>query len=51
MLPQAVSKEPINHLTQKVSYDSMMIDPVINAFIHNKTSSNLHIYDPSTATF
>ena len=50
-LQQVVAKEIIYNLPQKVSYDSKRIDPVINGFITNDVSSNLHIYDHSIVTF
>ena len=34
-LPQVVAKEMINCFSQKVSYASMKIDPVINGFNPN----------------
>ena len=39
-LPQAVSKRGFNSLSQKVSYDSMMTDPVINGFSPNELRSH-----------
>ena len=50
-LPQSVSKGEINCLSQKFSYASMMIDPVINMFIPDELKIYLHIYDNSTVTF
>ena len=44
-LPQAVAKKLIYRLSQKVSYASNIIDPVINGFSPNYVSSNLHICD------
>ena len=41
-LPQAVAKK-IYHLSQKVSYASKIIDPVINGFSPNDVSSHFHI--------
>ena len=50
-LPQAFSKRLINRLSQKSSYDSMIIDPVINWFIPNWLSVHLHICYHSIITF
>ena len=50
-LPQAVDKKPINFLSQKVSYVSNIIDPVINRFSPHGLSSHLHIYDHSIVIF
>ena len=50
-LPQAVSKEPINNLSQIVSYVYMVIDPVINGFSPNKVKSHFHICDNSIVPF
>ena len=44
-LPQAVSKNVINFLSQKVSYASNIIDPFIDGFSPNDESSHFHIYD------
>ena len=51
MLPQAVSKKLIYCLSQKFSYDSKIIHPVINGFSPNEKSSHLHICDNSIFTF
>ena len=51
MLPQAVAKIFINHLSQKVSYDSKRIDPVIDGFSPNDESINLHTFDTSIVKF
>ena len=50
-LPQADAKEIINHLSQKVSYASKIIDTVINIFSPNEVTSHLHICDKSITTF
>ena len=50
-LPQSVSKTLINSLSQKFSYASMIIDPVINGFSHNEVRFNLYICDHSIITF
>ena len=44
-LPQAVTKNKIYLLFQKVSYASKIIDPVIIGFIPNDVSNHLHIFD------
>ena len=44
-LPQAFLKGLINHLSQKVSYASMVIDTVINVLIPNEERSRFHICD------
>ena len=50
-LPQAFSKGIINRLFQKVSYYSMVIDPVINVFSPNEVSSHFQICDHSIINF
>ena len=50
-LPQAVSKVLIDIFSQKVSYASMMIDPVIIGFSTNKVKIHLHIRDHSIINF
>ena len=50
-LPQAVYKELINRLSQKVSYVYMQIDPVIDEVSPNGLISGFHIYDHSIVTF
>ena len=50
-LPQEVAKEIINNFPQKVSYDSMKFDPVINEFNTNEVKSHMHICDNSIFTF
>ena len=45
LLPQAVSKRLINCLSQKFNYDYMVVDTVINGFIHNEVRSCFHIFD------
>ena len=45
-LPQAVVKELINCLSQKVSYASVKIDPVFNGFSINELKSHLQICYP-----
>ena len=42
-LPQEVSKELINHLSHKVSYASMIIDPIIRVFSTNEVKSHLNM--------
>ena len=51
MLPQAVSKGLVNHLSQKVSYDFIIIDLVLNVFSTNKLSSHLIICDQLVISF
>ena len=46
-LPQVAAKKLINSLFKKVSYAYKIIDQVINGFIPNDESSNLHICDYS----
>ena len=50
-LPQAVSKEIINPLSQKFSNASMNIDTDINGFIPNELKRHLHIGDHSIVNF
>ena len=50
-LPQAVAKNLINILSQKVHYDSMMINQVIKRFSPNEVKSHFHICDHSIITF
>ena len=50
-LPQAVSKGLINHSSQKVTYVSMMIDPVINGFSPNEIKIYLHICNTALSLF
>ena len=50
-LPQAVSRKLIYLLSQKVSYDSNIIDLIINGFSPNDISSHFHICDHSIVTF
>ena len=50
-LPQAVAKKLIYVLSQKVSYSSKIIYPVINGFSPNDVSNHLKICDPSTIIF
>ena len=38
-------------MSQKVSYGSKKIDPVMNRFSLNEVTSNLNIYDHSIVTF
>ena len=49
--PQAVAKKLINRLSQKVSYASKIINPVIDGFNPNDESSHLRICDHSIVTF
>ena len=49
-LPQAFAKNNV-FLSQKVSYDSKIIDPIINGFSPNEVRNNFHIYDQSIVTF
>ena len=50
-LLQAVAKKLIYRLSQKSSYDSNIINPVIDGFIPNDESSHFHICDHSIITF
>ena len=50
-LSQAFFKELIKRLSQKFSYASKIIDPVINLFSLNEVTFNLHICDHSIVTF
>ena len=50
-LPKAVAKTFINYFSQKNSYASKIIDPVIDEFIPNDESSDFHIFDHSIVTF
>ena len=50
-LPQAVAKNLIYYLSQKVSYALNIIDLFINEFSLNYESSHLHIYHHSIVTF
>ena len=50
-LPHAVTKETSNCLSQKVRYNFMMIDPLINGFITNEVKIHLHIYDNPIVIF
>ena len=50
-LPQAVSKGMIIFLSQKVSYDSMIIDPVINIIPPNEIKIHLHVCDQKITPF
>ena len=50
-LPQAVAKKRIYCLSQKFSYASKIIDPVINGFSPNEVRSHLHICNYSIVTF
>ena len=50
-LPQAVYKARINNLCQKVSYASMIIDPVMNRFGPNEAKIHFHICDNPIITF
>ena len=38
-------------MSQKVSYASKRIDPILNGFSPNDVSSHLHIFDHSIVTF
>ena len=51
MFPQAFPKNIIDHLSQKVSYASKIIDPIIDGFSPNDESSHIHICDHSIFTF
>ena len=44
-LPQTFYKIIINSLSQKVSYNSMIVDPAINGFSIKKVRSGLYICD------
>ena len=46
-LPQAVSKGLINCLTHKISYDYLVIYPVINRSIPKEVKNHLCIFDHS----
>ena len=50
-LPQSVDKALINSLPRKVSYVSILIDPVINGFSPNELKFYLHIFYHSIVTF
>ena len=50
-LPQKVSKGLINHLSQKVSYTSMMIYLFVNVFSPNELIGNFKICDNSIINF
>ena len=50
-LPQEVSKRIINFLSQKVSYDSMAVYPIINGFITKEVRIRLYFCDLSIITF
>ena len=50
-LPKAVSEGPMNCLSKKVSYSSMMIDTFINGFSPNEVRSHFHICDNLILTF
>ena len=50
-LPHEFSKGLIDFLSQKISYDSMIIDTVINGFSTNEVKIYLHICDHSIITF
>ena len=50
-LPQAVAEETINFFSQKVSYASIKIDPVINLFSLNEVKTHFHICYHSIITF
>ena len=41
----------INRLTQKGSYASMKVDPIINVLITNEVKAHLQIFDNSIVTF
>ena len=45
LLPQAVAKNIIYRLSQKFSYASKIINPVINRFIPNDESIHFHTCD------
>ena len=49
-LQQAVAKKIFYHLSQKVSYSSKIIDPVINGFSPNEATSHLHNCDHKNFT-
>ena len=49
-LPQAVAKKLIYFLSQKDSYSSKIIYPVLNGFSTNEVISHLHICDHSIIT-
>ena len=48
---KSVSKRLFFCLSQKVTYASKIIDPVINGFSTNEVKSHLRIYDHSIITF
>ena len=50
-LPQLVSKETMNSLSQKVSYAYMIIDTVIDGFSPNEVKIHLHICSHSIINF
>ena len=50
-LPQAVSKKLIYRLSQKVSYDSKIIDSVMNVFSPDDIIIHLYICDQSIVKF
>ena len=50
-MPQEVAKVLINRLSPKVSYDSMIIDIVINGFTPNSVKGHFHICYHSIVTF
>ena len=51
LLPQAVSTIHINHLLQKFSCSSVIIDLVMNGFTNNEVRSDHHVWDKSIITF
>ena len=48
---QTVAKELINFLSQKISYNYIKIDQVINVFSPNEVRSHFHICDHSIVSF
>ena len=50
-LPQAVSKEIINCMSQKIGHTYMKIDGIISGFGPNEVRSYYTIFDHSIATF
>ena len=44
-LPEAVAKEIINRMSNKVMYASIKFDPVINGFNLNEVKIQFHIYE------
>ena len=50
-LPHAVAQILINRLSQKVSYYSMEIDPVMNEFSPNEVRSHMQIFYHSIINF